>query len=608
MKVLKFGGTSVGTVDSLRNVKSIVESQQEPVIVVVSALGGITDQLINTANLAAKREPAYLEVFEAIVRRHHQVIEGIVPESKQQEVLDIVNPLLDELANLYRGINLLGDLSDRAMDIVVSYGERMSCVIVSRIIDNACLYDSLTFIKTEKQFGKHILDNEATTEAIHRIFNGKEFEVIVAPGFIASDAKGDITNLGRGGSDYTAAILAATLDADTLEIWTDVDGFMTADPRVIDNAYVIDHLSFIEAMELCNFGAKVIYPPTIYPVFHKNIPIYIKNTFNPSAPGTLISETAPEGTEYKAIKGISSINDTCLITVSGLGMVGIIGINARIFNALARNGVSVFLVSQASSENNTSFAVRNADAATAVKVLRDEFATELQSGELTDISAARDLATVAIVGANMKHAAGVAGRLFNTLGRNGINVIACAQGASETNISFVIDIDNLKKAISVIHDSFFLSETQVLNLFIVGVGNVGRNLLDQLAKQQEILLRDKALSLRVVGIANSRRAVFDNNGLDLSAYSVLLDQSDIEASPDNIREEIIKMNMFNSVFVDCTASTEIAALYPDMLAHNINVVAANKIAASSDYQGYARLKQIARQRDVKFLFETNVGA
>lgn len=427
-------------------------------------------------------------------------------------MLDIVDPLLDELANLYRGINLLGDLSDRAMDIIVSYGERMSCVIVSRIIDNARLYDSRTFIKTEKQFGKHILDNEATSEAIHRIFDGNDSDVVVVPGFISSDAKGDITNLGRGGSDYTAAILAATLDANTLEIWTDVDGFMTADPRVIDNAYVIDHLSFIEAMELCNFGAKVIYPPTIYPVFHKNIPIYIKNTFNPSAPGTLISETAPEGTEYKAIKGISSINDTCLITVSGLGMVGIIGINARIFNALAHNGVSVFLVSQASSENNTSFAVRNADASTAVKVLRDEFATELQSGELTDISAARDLATVAIVGANMKHAAGVAGRLFNTLGRNGINVIACAQGASETNISFVIDINNLKKAISVIHDSFFLSETQVLNLFIVGVGNVGRNLLNQLAKQQEILLRDKALSLRVVGIANSRKAIFDTEG------------------------------------------------------------------------------------------------
>ncbi|MDE7443296.1 MAG: aspartate kinase, partial [Muribaculaceae bacterium] len=422
---------------------------------------------------------------------------------------------------------------------------------------------------------------------VHKAFGSLDFKVVVAPGFISTDAKGDITNLGRGGSDYTAAILAATLDASVLEIWTDVDGFMTADPRVINNAYVIDHLSFIEAMELCNFGAKVIYPPTIYPVFHKNIPIYIKNTFNPSAPGTLISDSKPETVEPKAIKGISSINDTCLITVTGLGMVGIIGINARIFNALARNGVSVFLVSQASSENNTSFAVRNADADMALKVLAEEFATEVQSGEITDISAGRNLATVAIVGENMKNAAGVAGRLFNTLGRNGINVIACAQGASETNISFVIDIDNLKKAISVIHDSFFLSETQVLNLFIVGVGNVGRNLLNQLAQQQEILLRDKALSLRVVGLANSRRCVFDMDGLNPADHDSILAQATTDAPPENILDGVLSMNVFNSVFVDCTASPDVAALYPQLLLHNINVVAANKIAASACYLSYA---------------------
>lgn len=598
----------MGTVDSLRNVKSIVESEQEPVIVVVSALGGITDQLINTANLAAKHDPKYLELYAGIVDRHNKVIAGIVPSERQLDVHSIVDPLLEELGNLYRGINLLGDLSDRAMDIVVSYGERMSCVIVSRIINDAVLLDSRNFIKTEKQFGKHILDADSTNTLVHKTFDGLTAKVVVAPGFISTDAKGDITNLGRGGSDYTAAILAATLGARVLEIWTDVDGFMTADPRVINNAYVIDHLSFIEAMELCNFGAKVIYPPTIYPVFHKNIPIYIKNTFNPSAPGTLISDDKPESAEQKAIKGISSINDTCLITVTGLGMVGIIGINARIFNALARNGVSVFLVSQASSENNTSFAVRNADADMALKVLAEEFATELQSGELTDISAGRNLATVAIVGENMKNAAGAAGRLFNTLGRNGINVIACAQGASETNISFVIDLDNLKKAISVIHDSFFLSETQVLNLFIVGVGNVGRNLLDQLAQQQEILLRDKALSLRVVGLANSRQCVFDMDGLNPADHASILANATVEATPQHILDGVLSMNVFNSVFVDCTASEKIAELYPELLSHNINVVAANKIAASSSYESYARLKKIAHSKDVKFLFETNVGA
>jgi len=608
MKVLKFGGTSVGSVESLRNVKSIVEHETEPVIVVVSALGGITDQLINTARLASDRDSSYLEHYARIVERHHKIIGGIVPPERRLSVMSTVGPLLDELGNLYKGISLLGDLSDRAMDIVVSYGERMSCVIVSNIIDSALLFDSRNFIKTQKQFGKHILDNDATQELIHRTFDHVTFKVAVVPGFIASDAKGDVTNLGRGGSDYTAAILAASLDARRLEIWTDVDGFMTADPRVIDNAYVIGHLTFIEAMELCNFGAKVVYPPTIYPVFHKNIPIVIKNTFNPSAPGTLISETEVETGEPKAIKGISSINDTCLVNVTGLGMVGIIGINARIFNALARQGVSVFLVSQASSENNTSFAVRNADADTAVSVLREEFAGELESGKITDISSVRGLATVAIVGKHMKQNTGVAGRLFNTLGRNGINVIACAQGASETNISFVIELDELKKAISVIHDSFFLSETQVLNLFITGIGNVGRNLLRQIASQQENLLRDKALTVRVVGIANSRRCLFDPDGIALDRYERLLGESSIEATPENILGGVERMNMFNSVFVDCTASPVVAELYDRLLSRNVSVVAANKIAASGPYEHYKRLKQIARCKDVKFLFETNVGA
>ena len=382
---------------------------------------------------------------------------------------------------------------------------------------------------------------------------------------------------------------------------------MTADPRVISNALIIDHLSFTEAMELCNFGAKVIYPPTIYPVFHKNIPIYIKNTFNPTAPGTCISEQHPSP-EGKAIKGISSINDTCLITVQGLGMVGVIGINSRIFNALAKNGISVFLVSQAASENNTSFAVRNGDADHALEVLREEFNAELQSGTLSEITAEHNLATVAIVGENMKHTTGIAGKLFNTLGRNGISVIACAQGASETNISFVIELKDLRKALNVIHDSFFLSDTQVLNLFVVGVGHVGSNLLSQIHAQQENLLENKALRLRLVGIANSHTCVFDREGLDTENYQARLAESDIEATPENIRNGVIGMNIFNSVFVDCTASQEIAALYADLLSHNINVVAANKIAASSDYESYIELKRIANKKDVKFLFETNVGA
>ncbi len=340
MKVLKFGGTSVGTVESLRSVKAIVEACDEPVIVVVSALGGITDQLINTAKLAAKGDIAHLESYARIVDRHRKVIEGVVPSSDQLEVLSIVNPLLEELGNIYRGVSLIKDLSDRTLDIVVSYGERISSVIVSHVISGAVHLDSRSFIKTVKKWDKHILDNDATQPLIHAAFDHLESKVTVVPGFISSDAEGNVTNLGRGGSDYTAAILAAALDARVLEIWTDVDGFMTADPRVISGALVIDRLSFTEAMELCNFGAKVIYPPTIYPVFHKNIPILIKNTFNPEAPGTLISDE-PQNDGEKAIKGISSINDTCLITVVGLGMVGVIGVNSRIFNSLAKNGISV---------------------------------------------------------------------------------------------------------------------------------------------------------------------------------------------------------------------------------------------------------------------------
>ncbi len=607
MKVLKFGGTSVGTVESLRNVKSIVEGQTEPVIVVVSALGGITDQLINTARLAAQGDISYLESYARIVDRHHKVIDGIVPEHSRLDVQSIVNPLLEELGNIYRGVNLIKDLSDRTLDIIVSYGERLSSVIISRIINGAIHLDSRNFIKTEKQWNKHVLDNDLTQKRVHEVFDELKFNVALVPGFIASDRDGNVTNLGRGGSDYTAAILAAALDASVLEIWTDVDGFMTADPRVINGALVIDHLSFTEAMELCNFGAKVIYPPTIYPVFHKNIPIWIKNTFNPSAPGTCISEQHPSP-EGKAIKGISSINDTCLITVQGLGMVGVIGINSRIFNTLAKNGISVFLVSQAASENNTSFAVRNADADHAIEVLREQFAPELQAGSLSDIIAEPNLATVAIVGENMKHTTGIAGKLFNTLGRNGISVIACAQGASETNISFVIEHNNLRKALNVIHDSFFLSDTQVLNLFVVGIGNVGRNLLSQIHAQQANLLENKALRLRLVGIANSRKCVFDRDGIDTENYNERLEASDIVATPENIRNGVIGMNIFNSVFVDCTSSPEIASLYADLLDHNVNVVAANKIAASGKYEDYERLKRITHKKDVKFLFETNVGA
>ena len=607
MKVLKFGGSSVGSVSSMLSVKKIVESVDDNVIVVVSALGGITDKLINTSKMAAAGDSAYEKEMKEIVNRHIEMVYTLIPACKEREdLLELVNELLSELKDIFQGIFLIRDLSPKTSATIVSYGERLSSAIAAVLIKDAVWYDSRTFIKTEKKHNKHILDSELTNQLVRETF--KELpKVAMVPGFISTDKHtGEVTNLGRGGSDYTASIIAAALDADILEIWTDVDGFMTADPKVISTAYPITELSYVEAMELCNFGAKVVYPPTIYPVCHKNIPILIKNTFNPEAPGTIVKQDADHFS--KPIKGISSINNTCLITMTGLGMVGVIGVNYRIFKTLAENGIRVFLVSQASSENSTSIGVRNEDAELACKVLDEEFAKEIEMGEISPMKAEGGLATVAIVGENMKHTPGIAGKLFGTLGRNGINVIACAQGASETNISFVVNGSSLRKTLNVIHDSFFLSEYQVLNLFICGIGTVGHSLIDQIKSQQEKLMQERGLKLRVVGIANGHQAYFTRRGIDLSNYRQILEEQGMPSSPQVLHDEIIGMNIFNSVFVDCTASADIAALYKEFLSHNISVVAANKIAASSDYAIYSELKSIARLRGVKYLFETNVGA
>ena len=606
MKVLKFGGTSVGSAEGLRQVKRVVEACHEEVIVVVSALGGITDQLLLTSRMAAAGDMEYKNQLDQIVMRHRQAIEDTVDSSCRAEVLAKVNALLDELANIFKGVCLIKDLSPKTGDAIVSYGERLSSVIVQGVLAPAELYDAREFIKTKPYFGKHIVEFAPTEELIRARFAVMP-KVTVVPGFIASDNQtGDVTNLGRGGSDYTASVLAATLKADSLEIWTDVDGFMTADPKVISNAYVIEHLTFVEAMELCNFGAKVIYPPTIFPAYHNNIPIRIRNTFNLDAPGTYI--TKDKTPDSRTIKGISSINDTCLITIRGLGMVGVIGVNYRIFKALSKSGISVFFVSQAASENTTSIGVRNGDAELAVQVLSTEFAQEISMGEINPPVTQHDLATVAIVGENMRHRPGVAGKLFGTLGRNGINVIACAQGASETNISFVVAKENLRKSLNVIHDSFFLSEYQVLNIFLAGVGLVGSNLLDQIRQQQEKLMRENSLKIRIVGITNSRHYIVSRSGIDLTTYKEQLAASTLVSTPERFRDEILSMNIFNSVFVDCTASPAVASIYEDLLSHNVSVVAANKIAASSKYDHYLKLKNIARTRGVKFLFETNVGA
>ena len=574
---MKFGGTSVGSVKSILSLKSIVEAEagRGPVVVVVSALNGITDKLIATSEMAKNGDSHYREEFEAMVTRHHQMIDAIIQDDKKRiDLFNSVDQLFDQLRSIYYGVFLIHDLSEKTQDTIISYGERLSSHIVAAMIKNGMRMNARDFIRTENKEGKHVLDTELTMKLVKESFASFQTNntnasktVAVVPGFIARDRDShETTNLGRGGSDYTAAIIAAALDAEILEIWTDVDGFMTADPKVIKSAYTINELSYVEAMELCNFGAKVIYPPTIYPVCVKNIPI-----------------------------------------VTGLSMVGVIGVNRRIFTTLANKGISVFMVSQASSENSTSIGVRDEDAEAAAEVLNAEFAKEIETGAMFPMQVESGLATIAIVGENMKQTPGIAGKLFGTLGRSGISVIACAQGASETNISFVVDGKFLRKSLNVLHDSFFLSEYKVLNLFICGIGTVGGMLLEQIRTQQQFLMQSRRLKLNVVGISDVDNFVLDRDGIDLDNYEQTL-RAGFPANTEHMRDEIVKMNIFNSVFVDCTASRQIAMLYQTFLEHNISVVAANKIAASSDYDSYLKLKQTARDRGVWFRYETNVGA
>ncbi len=608
MKVLKFGGTSVGSVKSILCLKQIAEKEakKQPVVVVVSALGGITDKLLETARMAVEGDRSYREEIDEMVERHHQMIDIIIKNpQKRIDLIRTVDGLMEQLKSLYYGVFLIHDLSEKTRDAIVSYGERLSSCIVASLIKGAEWMDAQEMIKTEHKNGKHVPDSELTEALIKEAF-ARERKIAVVAGFISRDkTTGETTNLGRGGSDYTAALIAAALDAEVLEIWTDVDGFMTADPKVIPNAYRIPQLSYAEASELCTFGAKVIYPPTIYPVCVKGIPILIKNTFNPECEGTIIK--AEIANDNKPIKGISSISDTTLITVTGLSMVGVIGVNRRIFTVLADNGISVFLVSQASSENSTSIGVKDTDAAEAVRVLNEEFAKEIATGAMNPMRAQTGVATVAIVGENMKHRPGIAGKLFGTLGRSGISVIACAQGSAETNISVVVDRRHLRKSLNVLHDSFFLSEYTVLNIFVCGVGVVGGKLLERIRSQSEELKRTRRLKLNVVGIANSHQAIFDREGIDLEHYRELLAKAP-ETDTRRLLDEITAMNIFNSVMVDCTASADVAKIYQELLEHNVSIVAANKIAASSDYANYLRLKETALTKGVKFRYETNVGA
>ena len=605
MKVLKFGGSSVGTPESVLQVKQIVDRLDTPAVVVVSALGGITDLLISLSAQAVDPTADYLTTLEELHVRHDKMVRTVLPAERQEDILQEVSNGFDELSRILQGIHLIGELTPKTADTIVAYGERLSSSIVAALL-GARHIDSRRLIRTRPEGAKHIVDFDATHAAIAEA-DLSRCPLTVMGGFISSDIEsGRTTNLGRGGSDYTAAILAAALGAEVLEIWTDVDGFMTADPRVIPTAFTIDELSYDEATELCNFGAKVVYPPTIFPVCVRNIPILVRNTFNPGGRHTVIRRDAAPST--RLIRGISSIGETALVTVSGMAMVGVVGVNRRIFATLAQAGISVFMVAQSASETSTTLAVTPADAQRACHILDAEFAQEIAAGAMNPAACRTGLSTVAVVGENLRHHTGTVGRLFSVLGRNGIGVNAVALGALEMSVSFVIERPLLRKALNVLHDSFFMGNHEELNLFICGTGTVGDQLIQQLAAQNAILREKRGLNLNLVGVGGRSKLVYDIAGIAPAHYRDILDASPEEGGIEHMMRRILELNVFNAVFVDCTASADVASHYRTLLEHNVHVVTANKVAASGPFEDYAALKDTARRRGVKFLFETNVGA
>ncbi|MFZ5939793.1 MAG: bifunctional aspartate kinase/homoserine dehydrogenase I [Bacteroidota bacterium] len=605
MKVLKFGGTSVANAENIAIVRGIVEKQSPGTVIVVSALGGITDQIIRTARSAMDRNKGYRKEMDLIRDRHHEVLSALLEGDTLRATRQEVDSMLHDLEDLLHGVCLLQDLSDKTMDLLLSFGERLSATIISRYISSARYFDSRELIRTDSGFGRARVDFPATNQQIRDTLQGLDYFALL-PGFIASDAEGRTTTLGRGGSDYTAAIVAAALEADILEIWTDVDGFMTADPGKVPKAYPVDCLSYEEAMELSHFGAKVIYTPTLSPAYKGNIAIRIKNTFNPEAPGTLISHQR-FCTNSHLIRGISSIDEVDLVTVKGAGMVGKTGTSARVFSSLARYKVNVILITQASSEMTISFAVVPGDTSRAVEALSEEFESEISHRKEMQVEVLTSLSIIAIVGEEMRHTPGISAILFRALGRNGISVIATAQGSSELNISVVINRENLKKSLNVIHEGFFLSNYRELHLYLAGTGNVGRKLLKQIEMQRDKLMASHKLKINLIGITNSRKMVLDEKGIPLPGYESLLDRGE-KADLDQFIAAIKKNNLRNSVFIDCTANEQLASSYHNLFDAWVSVVTANKIACSSSYEQYHKLKEHALARNVRFSFETNVGA
>jgi len=606
MKVLKFGGSSVGSAERIRGVQSIIRSQSGSCVVVFSAFQGVTDQLKQISQHAARRNENYKLLLNDLIVKHREIVSAISPGDRKDFILSGIEILFGELGEILNGIFLLRELSRQALDQAMSFGEIISSNIISNLFDNALYVDARKIIRTDNNFGNAGVDFHSSNVLIRESIAGEE-RLVVVPGFIASTSDNETTTLGRGGSDYTAAIIAAAINADLLEIWTDVDGFMTADPKKVEKAYAIESLTYSEAIELSHFGARVIYTPSLRPVYRKQVPILVLNTLNPSSRGTLISNRVSEST-VSPIKGISSIDHIDLITIQGTAMVGVTGTSMRLFSALAQGNVNIVLITQASSEYSITFAVNPADTSIASAAINREFEREIRYSNDLRVIIEKDLSIIAIVGEKMRKTPGISATLFKALGKNGINVIATAQGSSELNISVVIRNEDLKKALNVIHDGFFLSRIKEMNLFIAGTGLVGSSLMKQLKQQQEMLLNEHMLKINLVGVTNSRRMFVGENVLTIENYPEKLDSVGERSDISAFIKMMTSLNLRNSVFVDCSADERVASVYEEILTKYASVVTANKIACSSGYDYYHRLKSVANEKGVRFMFETTVGA
>ncbi|PWJ59490.1 aspartate kinase [Dyadobacter jejuensis] len=612
MKVLKFGGTSVGSVDSIKAVIGIIENnlaKEERIAVVFSAMGGVTNRLIEIGKMAASGNKEYVSFLQVVEERHFAVVRALIPVKHQSSTFAAVRGLFNELGDILKGVSWIRELSDRTLDLIMSFGERLSTLVISEILMgkgvNSEFCDARHIIHTSDQFGMAEVDFAVTDHQILEHF-AKSTALQCVTGFIASTTDGVTTTLGRGGSDYTASILAAALEAECIEIWTDVDGMMTADPRKVANAFTIPSISYAEAMELSHFGAKVIYPPSLQPAFAKNITLKVLNTFNVDFEGTYVQKTA-NGKDY-AITGISSIDEIALVNIQGSGMIGVAGISGRVFTALSFHDISVILISQASSEHSICFSVDPKNAARAIEVLENEFSSEIELGHIDSVGVEKNLSIIAIVGEGMKQSSGVSGKLFSVLGKNGINVVATAQGSSELNISVVISKGDLSKALNAIHGVFFQSETRSLNLFLVGVGLIGGTLLEQIKNQTQYLREEKLLNLNLAGLTNTKKMLLDADGIKPEEWKARIDEEGVKTSLPAFVQRMIELNLPNSVFVDCTSDKDIVQYYHMLLDASISVVTPNKVANSGSYAEYLSLQRTALKRGVKFLYETNVGA